>query len=219
MFFNPNSSFDYTPLWGRQDGNSEPNAFEIRIADANLQLCTGTTPDTNDIAPAARESVILEIVIDEPNVSFYKNGRHIKTAALAADEATRSSLRRGGTASRFLGSGTGRTEPTSVWISEAVVGRCSLTTADVYRSSWDWRSEVIGSLLSWLRPMSFEASTSLVLYASIASKILLLKEPISIHLPLSVSTFSADSYITIRSIHANKRFPLISLFQIGKYPL
>ncbi|MHC4739162.1 MAG: LamG-like jellyroll fold domain-containing protein, partial [Planctomycetota bacterium] len=76
-------------LFASENVSSEPNAFEIRVADVNLQLCTGTTPDIEDIAPAAREFVIFEVVISDTNVSFYKNGRHLKTTALSTDEAKR----------------------------------------------------------------------------------------------------------------------------------
>ena len=83
------SSQETGTLFASEDGNTEPNAFEIEVADANLRLSTGTIPYTYDISTEATESVILEVVIDGNNVDFFKNGRllNINGTAIGQNEA------------------------------------------------------------------------------------------------------------------------------------
>jgi probable HAF family extracellular repeat protein len=73
-------------LFASDDDTSDANAFEIRVTDgdSNLHLAASAT---YGISTKATESVILEVVIDDPNVSFYKNGRLIRTTTLSANEA------------------------------------------------------------------------------------------------------------------------------------
>ncbi len=84
------SSVETGTLFASENNNNEANAFEIELSDPNLQLSAGTpTYNKYGISDKATESVILEIVIDEPNVSFYKNGLLVNTATMSANKATR----------------------------------------------------------------------------------------------------------------------------------
>ena len=83
------SSQETGTLFASEDGNNQSNAFELEVADANLRLSTGTTPNTYDISTEATESVILAVVSDGTNVDFFKNGRllNIDGTAIGQNEA------------------------------------------------------------------------------------------------------------------------------------
>jgi probable HAF family extracellular repeat protein len=78
-------SLETGALFASENGSSDPNAFEIELDGTDLQLTTDS--GSYQISPAATESVILEVVIDGNSVSFYKNGRNVKSSTVGDDEA------------------------------------------------------------------------------------------------------------------------------------
>lgn len=71
-------------LFASDNDDNGTGLFEIEIANPDLQLAADSN---HSIGTAATESVILSVVIDGNQVSFYKNGFFIDDDTLAAGEA------------------------------------------------------------------------------------------------------------------------------------
>jgi probable HAF family extracellular repeat protein len=78
-------------LFASDIDDSGSNEFEIGVTDGdpNLHLATNGGANIYGISTKATEAVILEVVIAEPNGSFYKNGRLLRTASLSSGDASK----------------------------------------------------------------------------------------------------------------------------------